>query len=84
MRPPLDKVVITCAITGNLTQPGATPHLPVTPADIAASALAAAGAGAAIAHIHVRDPNSGAPSMDLALYREVIELDQSRRIANSS
>lgn len=73
MRPPLDKVVITCAITGNLTQPGATPHLPVTPADIAASALAAAGAGAAIAHIHVRDPNSGAPSMDLALYREVIE-----------
>jgi len=73
VRPPLEKVVITCAITGNLTQPGTTPHLPITPADIAASALSAADVGAAIVHIHVRDPNSGAPSMDLALYREVIE-----------
>jgi uncharacterized protein (DUF849 family) len=73
MRQPLEKVIITCAVTGNLTQPGATPHLPITPAEIAASALAAADAGAAIVHIHVRDPASGAPSMELALYREVIE-----------
>jgi uncharacterized protein (DUF849 family) len=70
MRQPLDKVIITCAITGNLTLAGATPHLPITPQDIASSALAAADAGAAVVHIHVRDPQSGAPSMDLALYRE--------------
>jgi len=73
MRAPLEKVVITCAITGNLTQPGATPHLPIAPQDIATSALAAAEAGAAIAHIHVRDPKTGVPSMDIALYREVVE-----------
>jgi uncharacterized protein (DUF849 family) len=73
MRSPLEKVVITCAITGNLTLPGATPHLPITPQDIASSALGAADAGAAVVHIHVRDPQSGAPSMDLALYRETAE-----------
>ena len=73
MRTPLDKVVITCAITGNLTLPGATPHLPVSPQDIASSALAAAEAGAGIVHIHVRDPKSGAPSMELELYREAVE-----------
>lgn len=73
MRAPLNKVIITCAVTGNLTQPDHTPHLPITPADIATSALGAADAGAAIVHIHVRDPVSGAPSMGLELYREVIE-----------
>jgi uncharacterized protein (DUF849 family) len=72
-RAPLDKVIITCAITGNLTLPGATPHLPVSPAQIAASALGAADAGAAIVHIHVRDPKTGAPSMQIDLYREVVE-----------
>jgi uncharacterized protein (DUF849 family) len=66
-------VIITCAVTGNITQPGATPHLPITPAQIATSALEAANAGAAVVHIHVRDPASGAPSMELALYREVVE-----------
>ena len=73
MRSPLEKVLITCAITGNLTQPGATPHLPITPQDIASSALAAADAGAAVVHIHVRDPRSGVPSMDLALYGKTVE-----------
>lgn len=68
-----EKVIITCAVTGNLTKPEQTPHLPVTPREIAASALEAAAAGAAVAHIHVRDPDTGRPSMDLALYREVIE-----------
>jgi uncharacterized protein (DUF849 family) len=62
-RAPLDKVIIICAITGNLTLPGATPHLPISPAEIASSALGAADAGAAIVHIHVRDPRSGAPWM---------------------
>ncbi len=68
-----DKIVITCAVTGNLTTRSHTPHLPVTPAEIAASALEAAEAGAAIAHIHVRHPETGEPSMELAYYREVVE-----------
>src|ERR1700722_16762909 len=72
MRAPLDKVIITCAITGNLTLPGATPHLPISPAEIASSALGAADAGAAIVHIHVRDPKTGAPRMQIDLYREVV------------
>jgi 3-dehydrocarnitine:acetyl-CoA trimethylamine transferase len=73
MRTSLSKVFITCAITGNITTPAQTPHLPVTPAEIADSALEAADAGAAIAHIHVRDPATGHPSMDIVLYREVMD-----------
>jgi uncharacterized protein (DUF849 family) len=68
------KTIVTCAITGNLTTPKQHPGLPVTPRQIATSALEAAEAGAAVAHIHVRDPHSGEPSMELSLYREVIEL----------
>jgi uncharacterized protein (DUF849 family) len=74
VRAALPKVFITCAITGNLTLPEQTPHLPITPKQIADSALAAAAAGAAIVHLHVRDPQTGKPSMELALYREVFEL----------
>ena len=65
--------VITCAVTGNLTKPEQTPHLPVTPEQIAVSALEAAEAGAAQVHIHVRDPQTGRPSMNLDLYAEVME-----------
>jgi uncharacterized protein (DUF849 family) len=68
-----EKIFITCAVTGNLTTREHTPHLPVTPAEIAASALDASEAGAAIAHIHVRHPETGKPSMELAYYREVVE-----------
>jgi uncharacterized protein (DUF849 family) len=73
MRAPQRRVVITCAITGNLTRPEQTPHLPITPAEIAESALGAAAAGAAVVHIHVRDPVSGAPSMSVDHYREVVD-----------
>ena len=73
MRNPRQKVFITCAVTGNLTTPDQTPHLPITPEQIAESCLAAAEAGAAIVHIHVRDPRTGNPSMSLDLYREVVE-----------
>jgi uncharacterized protein (DUF849 family) len=68
-----DKTIITCAVTGSITRPDQHPGLPITPAQIADAAIGSARAGAAIAHIHVRDPASGAPSMDLALYREVVE-----------
>jgi uncharacterized protein (DUF849 family) len=78
MRQPLPRVFITVAVTGNLTTPDQTPHLPITPAEIAEACLEAAAAGAAIAHIHVRDPATGQPSMELALYREVVERIRTR------
>ncbi|HSI56114.1 MAG TPA: 3-keto-5-aminohexanoate cleavage protein [Ideonella sp.] len=65
--------VITCAVTGNLTRPEQTPHLPITPEQIARSALEAAEAGAAQVHLHVRDPATGRPATDLALYAEVVQ-----------
>jgi uncharacterized protein (DUF849 family) len=68
-----EKTIITCAVTGNITRPEQHPDLPITPAQIAQAAIDAAKAGAAIAHIHVRDPATGAPSMELAHYREVVE-----------
>ena len=68
-----DDVIITCSVTGNLTSKDKAPHLPITPQQIAESCLEAAEAGASIAHIHVRHPETGAPSMDVGLYREVIE-----------
>jgi uncharacterized protein (DUF849 family) len=75
---PPAKVIITCAITGNLTRPEQSPHLPITPQQIADSALAAAEAGASIAHIHVRDPETGRPSMSIDLYRDVMDRIRSR------
>lgn len=65
------KVVVTCALTGSSDTVGKNPAVPVTPKQIAASAIEAAKAGAAVVHVHVRDPESGAASMDPALYREV-------------
>ena len=78
MRQPLPRIFITAAVTGNLTTPEQTPHLPITPVQIADSCLEAAEAGAAIAHIHVRDPATGKPSMELAHYREVMERIRAR------
>jgi uncharacterized protein (DUF849 family) len=67
------KVMISCAVTGSADTPGKNPAVPVTPSQIAQSAIDAAKAGAAIVHIHVRDPQTTRPSMDKALYREVVE-----------
>ena len=67
------KVMVSCAVTGSADTPARNPAVPVTPPEIAASALDAAEAGAAIVHIHVRDPQTTRPSMDPALYREVVE-----------
>ncbi len=58
------KVIITCAITGAIHTPSMSPHLPVTPDEIADAALGAAAAGAAILHLHARDPGSGRPTQD--------------------
>lgn len=75
------KTIITASITGNQTRPDQTPHLPITPDEIAVSALEAAEAGAAIVHIHVRHPKDGRPSMEIAHYREVMERIRARNTA---
>ena len=67
------EVFITCAVTGVGATTDRSKLVPVTPAQIADAALEAARAGAAIAHIHVRNPETGGPSRDPALYREVVE-----------
>ncbi len=66
-------VFITCAVTGSGSTQDKSPHVPRSPQQIAESAIAAAKAGAAVVHCHVRDPETGKPSRDLALYREVTE-----------
>ncbi|MFF7796371.1 BKACE family enzyme [Streptomyces olivaceus] len=71
--PLTENVIITCALTGAGDTVRKSPHVPVTPEQIARSAVEAAGAGAAVVHIHVRDPETGAPSRDPKLYREVVE-----------
>lgn len=73
------KTIISCALTGNLVTRDQHPRLPVTPKQIAEAAVGAARAGAAIVHIHVREPDTGRPSMRLELYREVVD-----RIRDSS
>lgn len=62
----MSKIIISCAITGSIHTPSMSPHLPVTAAQIADSALGAARAGAAILHLHARDPANGRPSSALA------------------
>jgi uncharacterized protein (DUF849 family) len=66
-------VMITCAITGDDTKVTKSPHCPVAPEQIAAAAIEAARAGAAVVHIHVRDPDTGAFSMETRHYREVVK-----------
>lgn len=66
-------VFITCAVTGSGSTQDRSPHVPRSPEQIANSAIAAARAGAAVVHCHVRDPETGVPSRDLKLYREVTD-----------
>lgn len=64
---------ITCTVLGNFTTRSQNPNLPIVPHKIARDCHEAADAGAAIVHIHVRDPETGHPSMEVALYREVVD-----------
>ena len=70
---PNREVFITCAVTGSGGTQDRSPHVPRSPQQIAESAIDAAKAGAAVVHCHVRDPESGAPRRDIALYREVTD-----------
>jgi len=66
-------IFITCAITGSGNTQERSSNVPRSPKQIADSAIAAAKEGAAIVHCHVRDPETGAPSRDPALYRELTD-----------
>ncbi len=68
----MDKLIITCAMTGGVTMPVQTPYLPLTPQQIADQAVQAAEAGAASVHIHARNPETGRPTPDLNTMRRII------------
>ena len=67
-----DKVIITCAVTGSIHTPTMTPHLPITPNEIAEASIGAAEAGAAIIHLHARDPETGKPTPDPDVFMEFL------------
>ena len=69
----MDKVIITAAITGSRMMRDVAPYIPITPEEIAQSAIECWEAGASIVHIHVRDPKTGLGSQDLDLFRQVVE-----------
>jgi uncharacterized protein (DUF849 family) len=71
-------VIVTCAVTGAIHTPSMSPHLPITPAQIAEEAIAAAEAGAAIVHLHARDPIDGRPAADPALFRQFLPIIKNR------
>jgi uncharacterized protein (DUF849 family) len=73
-----DKAIITAAITGSIHTTSMSPHLPITPKQIADDAVRAYEAGAAVCHIHARDPETGRPTPDTNLIREIITSIKSR------
>ena len=76
----MPSVFITCAVTGGGDTVAKSPHVPVTPEEIAASAIDAARAGAAVVHCHVRDPETGKQSRDPALYKELTDRVRSANV----
>ena len=66
------KVIITCAVTGSIHTPTMSPHLPVTPDEIADQAVESAQAGAAILHLHARNPETGQPTADPAVFMQFL------------
>ena len=65
-------MIVSCAVTGSIHVPSQTPHLPITPAQIAENAVGAAEAGAAIVHLHARDPETGRPTPDPEVFGEFL------------
>src|SRR3979490_453338 len=75
---PTRKVIISCAITGSIHTPAMSPHLPVTAAEIAESALGAAEAGAAIVHLHARNPMDGRPDQSPEAFEPFLRIIKQR------
>jgi uncharacterized protein (DUF849 family) len=72
------KVIITCAVTGSIHTPSMSPHLPVTPQEIADAAVGAAEAGAAIIHLHARNPENGVPDQSVDAYKNILPVIKQR------
>jgi len=72
------KIIITCAVTGSIHTPSMSPHLPVTPEDIAEAAIGAAEAGAAIVHLHARDPETGEPDQSPERFAQFLPIIKQR------
>jgi uncharacterized protein (DUF849 family) len=66
------KVIITCAVTGAIHTPSMSPHLPITPDEIAEAAIGAAKAGAAVVHLHAREPKDGRPTQDPKMFMQFL------------
>ena len=79
-----NKVIITCAITGSIHTPSMSPHLPVTPDEIADAAIGAAEAGAAIVHLHARDPQTGRPDQSPEAFASSCRASSSARTSSST
>src|SRR5215210_5701160 len=73
-----NKVIVSCAITGAIHVPSLTPHLPITPSQIAEQAIGAAQAGATVLHLHARDPETGRPSPDPDVFAQFLPEIRSR------
>ena len=73
-----EKTIITAAVTGSIHTPTMSPYLPVTPQQIADDAVAAAEAGAAVVHVHGRNPETGQPTPDLEVMREIVRTIKAR------
>jgi uncharacterized protein (DUF849 family) len=72
------KVIITCAVTGAIHTPSMSPHLPITPQEIAEAAIGAAEAGAAIVHLHARDPQNGKPDQSPEAFAPFLKVVKQR------
>ncbi|MFC0811443.1 3-keto-5-aminohexanoate cleavage protein [Paracoccus panacisoli] len=72
------KTIITCAVTGAIHTPSMSPHLPITPAEIAEAAIGAAEAGAAIVHLHARDPQDGRPDQSPEAFLPFLQVIKQR------
>ena len=68
----MDKVVISCAVTGAVHTPTMSPYLPITPDEIAQQAIEAAEAGASVLHLHARDPHTGKPTPNPAVFMQFL------------
>src|SRR5205085_9626887 len=80
----MNKIIITCAITGAIHTPSMSPHLPITPDQIVEEAIAASEAGAAILHPHARDPETGTPDQTPQGFRKLLHRVNQRRSADSN
>jgi uncharacterized protein (DUF849 family) len=72
------KVIITCAVTGAIHTPSMSPHLPITPEEIADAAVGAAEAGAAVVHLHARDPRDGKPDQSPEAFAPFLQVIKQR------